>query len=162
MNTNQNVSYGSGPKVHSGCEVGVASFHGDVVGMHPIQAEADSGLKSKLEHLRERSVARVHEVQRTIADRSADVRETVQQRSALVKRNMQRKLVTTKSSVRRNVDERMVRMENSMRMQPMKWAGIAAASGFALGMIGRVAQWRSKQKNRYTPQLVIIETSCGA
>ena len=161
MNTNRNVTYGSDLKMPSGCEVGAASFHGDVVGMHPIHAAADSGLKSKLEHLRERSVARVHDVQRILADRSADVRETVQQRSALVKSNVQRTLMNTKSSVRRGVDERMVQMEDSMRMQPMKWASIAAASGFALGMAGRVVQWRSKQKSRYTPQLVIIETSCA-
>jgi ElaB/YqjD/DUF883 family membrane-anchored ribosome-binding protein len=157
---NTNVTYGTDLKMPSGCEVGAASFHGEVVGMHPIHAAADSGMKAKLEHLRERSLARVHEVQRTLADRSVDVRETVAGRTALVRSNVQNKLMATKSTVRRNVDETMARMENSMRMQPMKWASIAAASGFALGMAGRVAQWRSKQKSRYTPQLVIIETSC--
>jgi hypothetical protein len=47
-------------------------------------------------------------------------------------------------------------MQSSMRTNPMKWAGIAAASGFGLGLISRIAHARKKQR----PMLIVIEQAC--
>jgi hypothetical protein len=53
----------------------------------------------------------------------------------------------------------MDKVQDSMRTSPMKWAGIAAGTGFALGLIGRVAQVRNKRKHAM-PTLVIVESTC--
>jgi ElaB/YqjD/DUF883 family membrane-anchored ribosome-binding protein len=47
--------------------------------------------------------------------------------------------------------------QSSMRTQPEKWIGIAAASGFILGLLGRLMQLRS-ERHRHQPQLIVIET----
>lgn len=51
------------------------------------------------------------------------------------------------------------KVQQSMRTSPMKWAGIAAGTGFALGLIGRIAQARSKRRHAM-PALVIVESRC--
>ncbi|MGZ8730188.1 MAG: hypothetical protein ACXW5U_15310 [Thermoanaerobaculia bacterium] len=51
---------------------------------------------------------------------------------------------------------RMTKVQDSMRTSPMKWAAIAAGTGFALGLIGRIADARRKHY-RASPDLVIIE-----
>lgn len=51
------------------------------------------------------------------------------------------------------------RVRTSMARQPMKWAGIAAASGLAIGLAGRYLQWRSESRE-IAPTLVIVESSC--
>ena len=50
-------------------------------------------------------------------------------------------------------------VQTSMRTSPMLWAGIAAGSGFAIGLAGRFIQWRRQQRRR-VPQLIVIEASC--
>lgn len=47
------------------------------------------------------------------------------------------------------------RFIDNMRSNPTKWAGIAAAAGFGLGVLGRVMRHRMEQ----VPQLVIIESN---
>lgn len=69
-----------------------------------------------------------------------------------LKWRVQHRLDHAKSSARNGV-------QSSMQSNPMKWAAIAAGSGFALGMAGRILQWRSK-RHRHGPQLVIIESTC--
>ncbi len=54
---------------------------------------------------------------------------------------------------------RATQMQSSMRTSPMKWAGIAAGSGFAIGLIGRIAQARAKKRHAM-PTLVIVESAC--
>ena len=70
-------------------------------------------------------------------DKVQDVQRTIGQRGALLKSNMQ----------------------TSMKTSPMKWVGLAAGSGFALGLLGRFLHWRNDHR-RMTPDLVIIESSC--
>lgn len=49
-----------------------------------------------------------------------------------------------------------------IRTNPMKWAGIAAAAGFSLGLIGRLLQMRKERRLRAMPDLVIIDRARGA
>jgi hypothetical protein len=49
-------------------------------------------------------------------------------------------------------------MENikvAVHRDPIKWAGIAAASGLGLGFLGRYLRYRAKVRKR--PQLYVIE-----
>ena len=61
--------------------------------------------------------------------------------------------------VQRSLGERKVALKSSMKTSPMLWAGVAAGSGFALGMLGRIVQWRSKRRQAM-PELVIIDATC--
>lgn len=129
MNTNRNVSFGSGIGP-SGYEVESAMFTPEV-------GQGRSGVMRKLDDLKSRSLSRVHDVQRVVSDRTSII----------------------KSSARTGVTSGMTRVQSSMRNSPAKWAGIAAGSGFILGMLGRMISSR-KEHRRHMPQLVIIETSC--
>ena len=61
--------------------------------------------------------------------------------------------------VRDRGTSQVTKVNDSMRNKPMLWAGLAAVSGLSLGLIGRFAHWRNKQR-RMTPDLIIIESSC--
>jgi ElaB/YqjD/DUF883 family membrane-anchored ribosome-binding protein len=50
-------------------------------------------------------------------------------------------------------------VQSSMRTHPMRWAGIAAGSGFVIGLAGRLMQSRSERR-RVTPGLVILKATC--
>jgi ElaB/YqjD/DUF883 family membrane-anchored ribosome-binding protein len=141
MNTNQNVSFGSGVGP-SGTEVESAMFRPEV--MPPERSD----LRGKLDDLKSRSLSRLDDVRRVMSDRTS-----------VIKSNMRHSMTTAKSSMRDGVSTGMTKMQSSMRENPAKWAGIAAGSGFALGMLGRLIHWRSHQ-HRHAPQLVVIETSC--
>ena len=83
--------------------------------------------------LRSRSLAKVHDVRRVVAER--------------------------KSMLQTRARSQMTNVQDSMRTSPMKWAAVAAGTGFALGLIGRVAQIRNRRKHMM-PTLVIVETGC--
>ena len=150
MNTNRDVMSGSDLKMPSGCEVGSATFHTPVSGVQPIHSSEHSDLRSKVDRLKDRGLAKVR-----------DVKRDVSMKTAVMKRDASQKLMTTRSSMQRNVSNQMERVQSSMRTSPARWAGIAAGSGFAIGMIGRFVHWRNKhQHERHMPQLVIIESTC--
>ena len=140
MNTNQNVSFGSGVGP-SGSEVESAIFRPEVMPQR-------SDLRGRLDDLKSRSLSKVTDVRRVVSDRTS-----------VIKSNVQRSMTTAKSSVRDGVNTGVIRIQSSMRENPAKWAGIAAGSGFALGMLGRFIQSRNEHR-QHTPQLVVIETSC--
>lgn len=121
----------------SGYEVESATFH-------PPQ----SGLRGKLDGLRTRGVSKVHDLQRSVGGRFE-----------MVKRSMSSRAVSLRDGAKTEIGNRVGSVQSSMRTNPMKWAGIAAATGFGLGLIGRVKQARAKQRMRM-PDLVIIEASC--
>lgn len=112
MNTNRNVSFGSGIG-SSAYEVEPAMFTPD---------GERSGVMRRLDHLKSRTSI-------------------------------------VKSNVRSGVSNRMAKMQSSMRTNPVKWVGIAAGSGFVVGMLGRLLRARSEHR-RHMPQLVVIESSC--
>lgn len=161
MNTNRDVMSGSDFQMPSGCEVGAATFHTPVSGVQPIHSSgiSTSDLRTKLEDLRSRSMTKLHDVQQKVTTESAIMKREMQQKLMTTKHDLQTKLMTTRSSMQRNLTDQMMKMQSSMRTSPAKWAGIAAGSGFAIGMIGRFMHWRN-QHHRHMPQLVIIESTC--
>ena len=133
----------------SGCEVGAATLHPHVhehvhdVGTSVTLPES-SGMRGKLDSLKSRGLSKVHDIQRMARERGVAMKGS---------------LATAQTSVRDGARTQVTKMNDSMKTNPMKWAGIAAGAGFGLGLIGRVAHWRSKQRNRM-PDLVIIESGC--
>ena len=148
MNTTRDVWSGSGLGMPSGSEVESATFHQPVGAVRPAGSLERSGVRSRLETLKSRGLSKVEDVQQSLATRSSVIRG-----------NVQRSIGTAKRSLHDEVNTRMSQMQSSMRENPAKWAGIAAGSGFALGMIGRFLQWRSKQ-HRHGPDIVIIDAMC--
>src|SRR5688572_8587653 len=127
MNTTRNVSFGSGVGP-SGYEVESAMFTPEVV-------HGRARVMRKLDDRKSRGLSRVHDVQRVMSDRTSLI----------------------KSSARSGISNGVLKVQSSMRTSPGKWAGIAAGSGFILGMLGRMIQTRNQ--HRHLPQLVVIETS---
>jgi ElaB/YqjD/DUF883 family membrane-anchored ribosome-binding protein len=149
MNTNRNVSFGTGVGT-SGSEVESAVFRPEVMWDEPVTRATDGrhAIRERLEGLKTRGLSKVHDVQRLVSDRTS-----------LIRSNVQQSVTTAKSSVRSGVSNGVTRVQSSMRSNPAKWAGIAAGSGFALGLLGRFIQSRNG-RHRHLPQLVVIETSC--
>jgi|SRR5687768_3333728 len=63
------------------------------------------------------------------------------------------------SKVQGGVHDKVSKAQTSMKTKPMLWAGIAAGTGFALGLAGRIADSR-RNRRRMTPDLVIIDATC--
>ena len=131
-----NMNDGTGLSAPSGYEVESATFHIPVTSESTVPMER-SGFRGKLDDLRSRGMSKVHEVQHRLADSSKSMKVAARD-------NVSRKVETTRTS---------------MRTKPMLWAGIAAGSGFAIGMLGRILDAR-KSHRRMTPDLVIIDASC--
>jgi ElaB/YqjD/DUF883 family membrane-anchored ribosome-binding protein len=128
-------------RMPSGSEVEAAAFH-EPVGLVPVDSSSSTSsrraaMRDKLDSLRARSLSKVHDAQQLVSTRSSAV----------------------KTNVQRSVNDQMSKIQTSMQSNPAKWAGIAAGSGFALGLIGRVLHWRSKQ-HRHRPEIVIIDAMC--
>ena len=103
-----------------------------------------SRMRAKLQTLKSRGLSKVHDIQRVVRARGTSVKD---------------QLRTTRSAVSDGAKTQVTRVNESMRTKPMLWAGIAAGAGFSLGLVGRIAQWRSKQQQGM-PDLVIIESRC--
>lgn len=148
MNTTNTMNGGSDIRVPSGFEVESATFHLPATGAENVAfsdvSTGRSGFRGKLDDLKSRGMHQVHHLQHHLADR---------------KTALQTSLTTTKSSMRDGVMRQMSNTQTSMKNSPMKWAGIAAGSGFVLGMIGRYMHWRNYHR-RMTPDLVIIDATC--
>ena len=114
----------------SGCEVESATFRAPV-GLGSTGGR--SGFRGKLDGLKSRGLSKVHDVKSSLANANV--------------------------SLRNNVSGQVDRVQSSMKTNPMLWAGVAAGSGFALGLIGRFIHWRNDHR-RHGPELVIIEAGC--
>ena len=99
----------------------------------PAHELSRSGWRGRLDTLKTTCRTKVHDLQHVMADR--------------------------RTTLQTNAHSQMDKVQDSMRTSPMKWAGIAAGTGFALGLIGRVASIRNKRKHAM-PTLVIVEASC--
>lgn len=99
----------------------------------PVHEVRGGGFRGRLDTLRSRGLTRVHDIQRVVAGR--------------------------RTSLQSGAKSQVTKVQSSMRTSPMLWAGIAAGTGFALGLVGRIAQVRNKRKNAI-PTLVIVEAGC--
>lgn len=120
----------------SGCEVESATLHVPVNEELVLVEPRRTGMRERLGALRSRGVARVHDVQHRLGERGVAIRQTLS--STLASKQSQ--------------------VSSSMSNNPMKWAGIAAGSGFIVGMIGRYVQHRNKR--RPTLDIVVIDAMC--
>ena len=156
MNTNRDLWSAADVSMPSGSEVDSAAFHPPVsVGV----VTPAPGMRGRIDELKSRAAGKLH----ALEHRAHHLQHSVADRGALVKSHLtgslNRSLTTAKTSVRDGVNGGVSTMKSSMHDSPMKWAGIAAGSGLAIGLLGRIVQWRSRQ-HRHMPQLVIIESSC--
>jgi len=112
-----------------------SGFEVESATLHPpvVHDTAPAGFRGRLDTLKSRGLTKVHDIQRVVNERSVVVRD--------------------------GAKSQVTKLQDSMRTSPMTWAGIAAGSGFALGLIGRIAQARHK-RNHEMPTLVIVEASC--
>lgn len=131
MNTNLSMP--------SGSEVESAAFHQPLSGGVPVSVTPvhPGGWRGRLDSLRSQGVSRLHHVQHVVGDRSSALR----------------------GSLQRSVRGSASHVRSSMQTNPMKWAGIAAGSGLAIGLLGRLIQARNRRL-RSLPQLVVIEAAC--
>jgi hypothetical protein len=169
MDTNRNGIYGSDLSLPSGAEVEAATLHVpvgdvDVTHVHLHEHTHDhlserSGIRGKLDDLKSQGLSKVHHIQRLVSDRGTTMKSNVSRSVALVKSNVSRSVDTAKTSLRDGTTTRYANVQTSMRTSPMKWAGIAAGSGFALGLLGRIVHWRNKHQHAM-PSLIVIERSC--
>lgn len=180
MNTNQNdVMSGSDLRMPSGLEVESAAFHvhGPSCGCNSIgmpvhtssNMNAGGGMKEKLEQLRMQGRAKLHDVQHVIDDKTTVMKSSMERSMTLAKNNVRQQVMTARSTMERSMNKASTSVHTGindiqadMKVNPMKWAGIAAGSGFAIGMIGRFVHWRNN-RHRHShamPQLVIIESAC--
>lgn len=143
MNTNSHdVIPGSNLGMSSGSEVESAAFRSPVEEL-TVTMPRRSGIRAKVDDVK----SKVHDVQNTLA-----------MRGSMMKSDIRRSVTTAKSTAARRASESMSKVQTSMATSPMKWAGIAAGSGFAIGLLGRLLQTR--RHVHPMPQLVVIETSC--
>lgn len=163
-NRNMDVS------VPSGFEVESATLHAPVVTVpmgtdHQLPAATDSGLRHKLDNLKSLGMAKMQSVQRVMSDRgasmktmlserSSSMKTMLEERSSTMKQSLSTQLAQAKTSMRSNLQMQKSNMDQSMRANPMMWAGIAGGTGMVLGLVGRFVHWRA---NRPMPDLVIIE-----
>ena len=55
------------------------------------------------------------------------------------------------------LDDLKTSTQTSMQSHPMRWFGIAAGAGLAIGLAGRLIQ---RRVNRSTVDLFVIESAC--
>jgi len=103
-----------------------------------------SGMRDKLGELKSRGLSKVHDVQQVLSSRTA-----------VVKSNVQRSMTTANRSVRDEVGNRVTQIQSSMHTKPALWAGVAAGTGFALGLAGRFAS--SRRQHRPMIDIVVVE-----
>ncbi len=170
MNNNRDVLSGSDLEMPSGFEVEAATFHTPVVPQFTVVTPERSGsdLKEKLNSLKSQSRMKLHEMQHVVNDKTAVVKSSLQRSMTTARSSMQHSLASAKCTMQRSMNQAnatvhtgLSDMQTDMRNNPMKWAGIAAGSGFAIGLLGRFIHWRNKHRHVHTmPQLVIIESAC--
>lgn len=136
---------GSDVRVPSGYEVESATFHVPVSTGSCGTTMGKPSLRSRIDGLKSLGALKVHELQDQLADRKTSMMTSLNTRTTSMREGLQRQMTST---------------QNSMKASPMKWAGIAAGSGFALGLIGRYMHWRNYHRRGMTPDLVIIDASC--
>jgi ElaB/YqjD/DUF883 family membrane-anchored ribosome-binding protein len=160
MNTNRDVVTGSNLGMSSGSEVESAAYH-TPAGSPSIHSPVDevtivmperSGIRSKIDDVKTLASEKLDHLR----TKSYDVKRSVSNRTELVKSNVRDSVMTAKSTAQQRTAESLTKVQTSMQTSPMKWAGIAAGSGLAIGLLGRLLDARRHQ-HRHMPQLIVIE-----
>ncbi|HET7434420.1 MAG TPA: hypothetical protein VFN10_06860 [Thermoanaerobaculia bacterium] len=169
MDTNRNTDV---LPVPSGFEVESATFRLPVDASHTLPPP--QGMHGRIDELKSRGLqaldtwksrsnetveslkSRSSETVELLKSRSSETVESLKSRGQMLVQTAKQQLVQTQGTMREGVHVQVDRMNGSMRTSPAKWAGIAAASGFVIGMIGRWSHHRSHHRSSM-PQLVIIE-----
>lgn len=160
MNTNRDVVSGSNLGMSSGSEVESAAWHTGSTAIHSPDREVTvimpgRSLRSKLDDVKTMASSRIHDVKA----KAAELQRSLAVRSSEAKHSLHNSMTTAKSTARVRANESIAKIQTSMQTSPMKWAGIAAGSGLAIGLLGRLLDAR-RHHHRHMPQLVVIETSC--
>jgi len=162
------VLHGSDLRMPSGLEVESATFHTPIIPAntgHQLPAADHSNMKHKLDDLKSMAMDKMQTIQSVMSERGSVLKQQmtergtmlkdqVTERSNVLKQQLSEKISTTSVQVCNASTDAMTNMQHDMRVNPMKWAGIAGASGMALGLIGRYMHWRAKRR---MPQLIIID-----
>ena len=151
----------------SGFEVESASFHMPVASC---SSGTQTGWKSKMNGLASRGTEAVNQMKQNVTAKYGEMKPVVQQKIESMRTDVMDRVSTLKSTV----NDRMTTMrgdaistasnvQTDMRVNPMKWAGIAAGTGLGLGLISRLIDHRQHKhvrRHNHVPQLVIIESAC--
>lgn len=137
----------SGLRVAVGDEAGL--FHPRLVALEPLHSFEKHSWRSRLEDLRNRGVEKLQDAQRLVHDRTGAVTQAAKQRA-----------IAKKKAARDAVVRRKDRIHESMAGNPLKWAGIAAGSGIAIGVLGRIARWRMQRRPHHHGLVIIEATTC--
>ncbi|HKO57837.1 MAG TPA: hypothetical protein VJ276_18360 [Thermoanaerobaculia bacterium] len=145
-------------RIPSGLEVDTAVFT-ETVELPP--ALPAPTLKDRVDELRLRGAEAIG----TMKHRADELKRDASMKTGELKRNVMMKTNELKQNVSMKTDElkrtsimKVADVQQDMRSNPNKWAGIAAGAGLGIGLIGRYLSHRSKR--RHVPHLVIIEAAC--
>ena len=166
-------------RMPSGFEVESASLHTpSVTVIEPAPLSAAEKVTSTLNELKSRATEAVSSVRTAINEKVDEVKPIVAARVSGVVDQMESKAVTMRNQVeakatmmradvetridtlKENAEAQMTHLQQDVRMNPMKWAGISAGAGLGIGLVSRWMHHRTKVRARHTPQVLIIEAAC--
>lgn len=135
---------------------------GKVAELTPRVAAVQKAVKEKLEAVRRDVRSHLEDAKSHIDDRVA----TVDNRLTMLKEQLDRRVVAARAEVRDRVTsmESSVRnglgqVEQDVRSNPMKWAGISAGAGIGIGLVSRWMHHRRSHRLGM-PSIIVIESAC--
>ena len=161
--THSDVRAGSGREVEaapnvivSSCGCGTTHIHGHHHELNTAPSKVEE-IKTRgldlVDDLKSRSMEAVDALKSKSATtvealkaRSITTADTLKREATIRKQQLKSSMADAQVTARREMDTQVVKMQRSMRTEPMMWAGIAAGSGMALGLIGRYIHWRNTRR----------------
>lgn len=162
-------------RMPSGFEVESASLHTPtVVVTEPAPLSAAEKVAGKLNELKSRAAEAVSSVRSAVNGKVdevkpmvAGVRDQLENKAIAMRNQVEAKATmlradveTRVDSLKENAEAQLTHLQQDVRSNPMKWAGISAGAGIGIGLVSRWMHHRSKVRARQTPQVLIIEAAC--